>query len=159
MDNKRGEFQYRIFISYSHKDKDRAEKLAKTLKENGLNPIYDKHFEGGFGFTDQIKKFIAHAHVFVPLITKSSSQRGWVHQEIGYAAALNVPIMPIMIDRFWWLCSSRFKLYIGTMTKKTSRKLCPLKGLRTLSKTLKTACLKISLPSLSVAYCAMTQPS
>lgn len=100
MDNNREEeYQYRIFISYSHKDKDRAEKLAKILKENGLNPIYDKHLEGGFGFTDQIKKFIAHAHVFVPLITKSSSQRGWVHQEIGYAAVLNVPIMPIMIDK------------------------------------------------------------
>ncbi|KKH95924.1 hypothetical protein EO95_11540 [Methanosarcina sp. 1.H.T.1A.1] len=99
MDNIREEYQYRIFISYSHKDKDRVEKLAKILTENGLNPVYDKHLEGGFGFTDQIKKFIAHAHVFVPLISKSSSQRGWVHQEIGYAAALNIPIMPVMIDK------------------------------------------------------------
>lgn len=59
--NGREEYQYRIFISYSHEDKDLVEKLVKVLKENGLNPVYDKHLEGGFGFTDQIKKFIAHA--------------------------------------------------------------------------------------------------
>jgi TIR domain len=99
MDNKREEeYKYRIFISYSHDDKDRVEKLARILEENGLNPVYDKHLEGGFGFTDTIKKLISHAHVFVPLITESSSQRGWVHQEIGYATALNIPIMPVMID-------------------------------------------------------------
>lgn len=35
----------------------------------------------------------------MPLITESSNKRGWVHQEIGYASALNVPIMPVMIDK------------------------------------------------------------
>ncbi len=95
---KDSKFRYRVFISYSHADKDKVDRLVKVLKQNGLDPIYDKHLEGGFGFTEQIKKFISHSHIFLPLITESSSKRGWVHQEIGYASALNIPIMPIMIN-------------------------------------------------------------
>jgi hypothetical protein len=57
--------------------------------------MLDKDFSFGGKFTDQIRNFIAHAHVFVPVITESSSKRGWVHQEIGYAMALKVPVLPI----------------------------------------------------------------
>jgi len=75
---------YRVFISYSHEDLDVAERIVRVLEENGLVPMWDKEFLWGHGFPEQIKNFIAHAHVFTPLITESSSQRGWVHQEIGY---------------------------------------------------------------------------
>lgn len=91
--------KYRVFISYSHTDYKIAKKLVKILEENGLIPIWDKNLKWGHGFPEQIKNFIAHAHVFIPLITKSASKRGWVHQEIGYAMALNVPILPITLDR------------------------------------------------------------
>ena len=90
---------YRIFISYSHEDQEVAGKLVKILEENGLIPMWDRDFITGDGFPEQIKNFIAHAHVFVPLITEASSKRGWVHQEIGYAMALNVPILPVTLDK------------------------------------------------------------
>lgn len=60
--------------------------------------MWDKDFIWGHGFPEQIKNFIAHSHVFIPIITKTSRERGWVHQEIGYAMALNVPILPVMLD-------------------------------------------------------------
>lgn len=91
-------FKYRVFISYSRKDIEKVDVLANILKDEGLKPMYDKHFSGGIGFDKQIKNFIAHAHVFLPFITRSSSSRGWVHQEIGYAMALNVPVLPVMLD-------------------------------------------------------------
>ena len=86
---------YRIFISYSHEDRRLARILANILEENGLIPMWDENFTWGHGFPEQIKNFISHAHVFVPIVTKASSKRGWVHQEIGYARALNIPILPI----------------------------------------------------------------
>jgi hypothetical protein len=87
--------KYRVFISYSHEDRELVEELVTLLDEMGLYPMWDKNFAFGSGFHDQIKLFIAHAHVFLPVITNASSSRGWVHQEIGYAMALNIPVLPL----------------------------------------------------------------
>jgi hypothetical protein len=90
---------YRVFISYSHEDRQMVEKVVQVLKQNGLTVLWDENFAFGHGFHEQIKNFISHAHVFMPIITRTSSQRGWVHQEIGYAMALNVPVLPVTKDQ------------------------------------------------------------
>ncbi len=41
-----------------------------------MMPMWDKAFSYGHGFPDQIKTFIAHAHVFLPVITEASSRHG-----------------------------------------------------------------------------------
>ena len=89
--------KYRAFLSYSHQDLRIAQAVDSILKRNGLRPMWDEHFAYGQGFHEQIKKFIAHAHVFLPILTHSANQRNWVHQEIGYATALNVPVLPLAI--------------------------------------------------------------
>lgn len=87
---------YRVFISYSHSDIHYVSKISDILEQNGLTPVWDRSFRFG-GFHDQIENYIAHAHVFLPVITAESNKRGWVHQEIGYAKALHIPIIPISI--------------------------------------------------------------
>lgn len=89
---------YRVFISYSHEDTELVEKVVKVLEENGLTPLWDKKFALGYRFHEQIETYIAHSHVFLPIITLGSSKRGWVHQEIGYAMALNIPVLPVTKD-------------------------------------------------------------
>ncbi len=91
--------KYRIFISYSHEDEKQKEIISDILEKNGLYPISDKEFFEGHGFHDQIKKFIAHAYIFMPVISKTSNAAGWVHEEIGYAMAHNIPIYPIVIEK------------------------------------------------------------
>lgn len=91
--------QYRIFISYSSEDIELVKKIVAIIKENGLKPMWSENFAVGHGFPDQIKSYIAHSHVFMPVLTKASSKRGWVHQEIGYAMALQIPIVPITLER------------------------------------------------------------
>jgi hypothetical protein len=90
--------EYRVFVSYSHKDLEEVKKIVKVLEQNGLKPMWDDNFACGYGFHEQIQTFINHAHVFMPVITRASSQRGWVHQEIGYAMALNIPVLPVTRD-------------------------------------------------------------
>lgn len=90
---------HRVFISYSHEDRSLAEKVCSVIENLGLEPLWDERFAYGRGFHEQIKMFIAHAHIFLPIITESSSQRGWVHQEIGYAVALNIPVLPVAWGR------------------------------------------------------------
>jgi hypothetical protein len=91
--------EYRIFISHSSEDKDKVELIKNALESNGLKPFYSASFEGGDNFFEMIEKYIAHSHIFLPLISESSSSRGWVHQEIGIANALHIPIVPVSIDR------------------------------------------------------------
>jgi hypothetical protein len=87
----------RVFISYSTEDKDIVHRLEETLKENNLEPLWMEKFSGGSGFDEQIRIFIEHAHIFMPVISESSSARGWVHQEIGYAMAQHIAVFPVII--------------------------------------------------------------
>ena len=52
----------------------------------------------GTGFDERIQDYISQSHIFLPLLTKSSSERGWVHQEIGYAIALHIPVFPLTTE-------------------------------------------------------------
>lgn len=90
---------YRVFISYSHDDMRLAQRVVAHLRAKEILPMWDENFRHGHGFDKQIKTFIAYAHVFLPIITESSSNRGWVHQEIGYAMALNIPVLPIALGK------------------------------------------------------------
>jgi hypothetical protein len=75
-----------------------VQKLDQILRKNGFDPMWDQQFAFGQGFHEQIRNFIAHAHVLIPVLTVTADQRKWVHQEIGYAMAMNVPVLPVAIS-------------------------------------------------------------
>lgn len=88
----------RVFVSYSHDDATLVRIIVKYLeKECLLNVIWDETFDFGQGFHEQIRDCIAHAHVFLPVLTEGASLRGWVQQEIGFAMAMNIPVVPIAV--------------------------------------------------------------
>ena len=87
----------RVFISYSRKNRKVAKRIEKLLKKHAdVKPVWDAQFSYGHGFPEQIRSFISHAHVFMPIITPQSNRRGWVHQEIGFAMAMNIPVLPVV---------------------------------------------------------------
>jgi hypothetical protein len=88
-----------VFISYSRKDANLAEKLRAHLESIGARPMIDFDNRGGAKFTDEIKLKISFAHIFVSLLTNNSKNRPWVHQELGYAMGLRVPILPLTFDK------------------------------------------------------------
>ncbi len=88
--------KYRVFISYCRENANLVELIEKALKDQGVIAMRDKTFAFGSGFHEQIKTYIAHAHVFLPLITKESADRIWVQQEIGYAMSSNIPVLPVV---------------------------------------------------------------
>jgi hypothetical protein len=87
----------RVFVSYSHEDRGLAKAAAEVISGLGLVPVWDRDIRPGTPFTEAIKEMIGQAHVFMPLITESSSKRPWVHQETGYAMALRIPVVPVAI--------------------------------------------------------------
>jgi len=88
---------YRVFISYSHQDQALAKALKEHLLAAELFPIMDYDIRVGEAFSEEIREMIECAHVFMPLVTANANERLWVQQEIGYAAAMHVPVCPIAI--------------------------------------------------------------
>src|SRR5688572_5639910 len=92
--------RFRVFVSYSHSDSRLLDKVRKHLeKELNCDVRCSETLRPGSGFSQQIKEEISHAHLFVPIVTEISSTGGWVHQEIGFAMAMNVPILPLAIGQ------------------------------------------------------------
>jgi hypothetical protein len=92
--------KYRVFISYSHDEREKYEIVREALEHVDLVPWSDANLSvGPTGFTEQIQDLISHSHLFVPIITPLSHQRGWVHQEIGFAVAMRIPVIPICIGK------------------------------------------------------------
>jgi hypothetical protein len=87
----------RVFVSYAHEDFAIAERIANVLKHDNVSPDWDRNVEPGTAFTTAIQGRILHSHVFMPLLTEKSHQRPWIHQETGYAMALNIPVLPLVI--------------------------------------------------------------
>jgi hypothetical protein len=87
----------RVFLSYAHDDFELAAEIAEILINQNVVPDWDRNVEPGTAFTEAIRGRILHSHVFMPLLTKTSHQRPWIHQETGYAMALNIPVLPLVI--------------------------------------------------------------
>jgi hypothetical protein len=86
---------FRVFLSYAHADKDWIKGIVELLPKMGLIPEWDTDISGGTAFDDEIRRRIARSHVFMPLVTLNSCNRPWVHQEIGYALGIGVPVIPV----------------------------------------------------------------
>lgn len=88
----------KIFISYCDNDRLRMRSLEKIIDNSShFKPIIiaDRR-DALIALTEKVKKGIFESDYFIPLLTEKSIGTQWVNQEIGYAAALNKPIMPII---------------------------------------------------------------
>ncbi len=92
-------YPYRVFLSYSHKDRELAKKMARHLEGIGCCAVWDEKVRPGDRFSETLRHGIAHAHVFLPILTANAVKRPWVHQETGYAMGLEVPVLPVAIGR------------------------------------------------------------
>ena len=87
---------YRFFVSYIKEDEPIARDIvAQTLRHLGHQVKNMSDLKGGTKFRDEIRRWIDWSHFVIPIITKKSSLRPWIHQEIGYALGRHVPVIPI----------------------------------------------------------------
>lgn len=95
----RSGYPYRVFICYGHEDIGLVRKIDQALQRIGLQPWWSELITPGTPFPEAIKTMIAHCHIFMPVLTATSRGRPWVHQEIGYALALGVPVLPVAVGQ------------------------------------------------------------
>ncbi len=70
-----------IFISYANEDRSRAEKLAKSLEEQGWSIWWDKTIPPGKTFDQVIEEAISAAKCVVVLWSQTSIKSSYVKEE------------------------------------------------------------------------------
>ena len=89
-------YPFRVFLSYARVDLALVGRIIDCLRrQTNLVPIWDEDLSAGEEFNDGIRRRIAQAHIFMPLLTSNSRDSAWVHQEIGYALGIDVPVVPL----------------------------------------------------------------
>lgn len=91
--------EYRVFVSYSHEDEDKAAIVLKHLRDIGVTPMSDQVILGGTRFSDSIRWQITCAHVFLSILTEESQRSTWVVSELGYAMGVGTAVLPLSLGR------------------------------------------------------------
>ncbi len=94
----------KIYLSYSHHDKDLAYKFKSYLTEQGFETIWDENLLTiGDDFNHKIKKALSEADIYLPLISENFQNSNFTQDElqtaIGYANINNYPVIfPYIIE-------------------------------------------------------------
>ena len=86
-----------IFISYSKKDRRRAEQLANALEAQGWSVWWDTRLKGGEIWDEVIEGVLDSARAVVVLWSRSSIKSRWVKREARYADKRQI-LVPAFIE-------------------------------------------------------------
>jgi len=86
-----------IFISYSSKDRAKAQKLVRVLENKGWSVWWDKKIPAGKAFDLAISKALNEAQCVVVLWSKNSVKSDWVWEEASEGAQRKI-LVPTVID-------------------------------------------------------------
>ena len=89
-----------VFISYSRRDLSFVERLARDLKNSGLEVWYDlSGLEGGQRWGSEIQDAIQKSQVFIIVLSPHSVASEWVEKEFMYAHNLGRKIIPVLYEK------------------------------------------------------------
>ena len=90
-----------VFISYSTKDQEFADRVNRTLKENGINTwIATEDIHGGDSFATEITNGIKNCEAFVFILSKNSDISPHCGNELSLAFSARKKILPFRIHDF-----------------------------------------------------------
>ena len=90
---------YLIFLSHKAEVKKEVQTLKVGLEEYGVEAfVAHSDIYPGTEWQEEILEALAHMDAFVPVLTKEFPDSHWTDQEVGYAVARDVPIIPLRID-------------------------------------------------------------
>lgn len=87
-----------IFISYNHKNRNYALKLANTLKEQGFDIWIDEDINAGDRWYPEIIKAILNSGCVIVIMTPEAEKSEWVEKEILIAQREEKPIFPLLLS-------------------------------------------------------------
>ena len=90
--------EVKVFISYSHDDKEFVKKLAKELEKSQAKVWWDfSALKGGQNWQKEIQQGIKLCEFFLVVLTPQGVESEWVNREIIYAMEYKKPIIPLYL--------------------------------------------------------------
>lgn len=87
-----------VYISYSHRDREIAERVHRDLTAAGIDVFRDvPHILPGMNWQDAIENAIANAALVVALRSPAAAASDFVQRDIELAQANSVPILPVIV--------------------------------------------------------------
>ena len=87
-----------IFISYARDDRDKIERLRKTLEAQGWSVWWDRNLTGGGEFSKEIETELNAAKAVIVAWSKQGADSPWVRDEASLAKKQN-KLFPIRLDQ------------------------------------------------------------
>ena len=89
----------KIFLSYSHNDRDKARQIANELRKANLDIWFDEYeIKVGESLIEKIRQAMGKSNYVVMIISKDSVKSKWLNKELDIAIKANKKILPILID-------------------------------------------------------------
>jgi hypothetical protein len=95
-----------VFISYSHKDKEYAHKLADEMARHGLEAWIDDRIDYGEQWTRVIQENLENSYAVIVIMTPTAYKSTWVQNELTFAQYTEKAIFPILLEGKLWLSLS-----------------------------------------------------
>lgn len=91
---------YTVFLSHFSEDKEWVEQIAQKLLCENIKPyLFERDPQPGESICEKIQNAISDSDAFVVLVTKEGQASKWLNAEIGYAKAVEIPIIPLVDSR------------------------------------------------------------
>jgi WD40 repeat protein len=92
----------RVFVSYSRRNKNFAERLARDLSDAGLDVWVDwRQIQGGELWQDEIMRGIERSEMLVVCLSPAAVASEWVQREVNTAREQGKHVIPVMaVDAF-----------------------------------------------------------
>jgi hypothetical protein len=91
----------RVFISYSHQDRESGARISRALNELGVAAWTDQQIRAGDEWMSQIESALNEAKVIVLCVSPSFLASNWAQLEIGIALsrarASGVRVIPVIL--------------------------------------------------------------
>ena len=87
-----------IFVSYCHRDNDRAMDVIRMLSEGGYRVWYDEGIDPGSDWPEVIANHLNNAHACVALITENALNSHNCRREINFALRRSIPLLSIFLE-------------------------------------------------------------
>lgn len=118
----------KVFISYSHSDKEWARKFAETIASTGLEIWFDEfNIKPGQPLVESIEKGLRESNVVVLLINTENLNRPNLFFEIGAALGMKKTIIPVVPKDFEYhklpLPLQRIKFLVRNSPEETAKEL------------------------------------
>ena len=118
----------KIFISYSHSDKEWVRKFVETITRSGVEVWFDEfNIKPGEPLVESLEKGLRESDAVVLLLTAESINRPNLFFEIGAALGMKKPIIPVIPEGFDYykmpLPLQRIKFLVRNSPEETAREL------------------------------------